>query len=184
MRPKALRTFERFYLCSIAASAISFLISPPIANEKLSAFAIYTILLIILSLFVLLCLMVARIGSRIAKWILVGNFILTVLQLFRTQQPALPDYAMAFPIASIALQGIAIWFLFKPEARNWKSEKSHKTLSIVGNAIIDLGLLAFLGGQIWIGLTSTPEAFYFWVPFLVIVLFFRFRQTKARWVKA
>jgi len=184
MRPNALRDFERFYLCSIAASAISFLIWPPTANEKLSAFTIYAILLISLSLLTLLCLLVSRFGSRLAKWILFGNFLLTVLQLFRTQQSALPDYAMAFPIVSIALQGFAIWFLFKPEARNWRSEGANKTLSVIGNAIIDLGLLAFLVGQIWIGLTSTPEAFYFWVPFLVVVLFFRLRQAKARWVRA
>jgi len=46
---------------------------------------------------------------------------------------------------------------------------------------IDLLLLAALAGFVFVGLTRDSNAFVVWVPFLSVVLYFRVKQTRARW---
>ena len=46
---------------------------------------------------------------------------------------------------------------------------------------IDLLLLTTLIGFVFVGLTRDPNAFVVWVPFLSVALYFRVKQTRARW---
>jgi len=49
------------------------------------------------------------------------------------------------------------------------------------HAGIDALLVIFLGFFIYVGLTADFNAFYFWVPFLAFVAWFRLKQAKQRW---
>ena len=53
--------------------------------------------------------------------------------------------------------------------------------SVVFNGVIDLFLLSYILFLFLFGITEDISQFYFWIPFLVFVLFVRFKQTKERW---
>jgi len=63
----------------------------------------------------------------------------------------------------------------------WESmSRNEKTFAIV-NGTVDLFLCAFLLLFVWVGLTTDPYTFAFWVPFLAVILFFRWKQMRSRW---
>jgi len=49
------------------------------------------------------------------------------------------------------------------------------------HAGIDALLLIFLGFAVYVGLTTDFNIFFFWVPFLGVVAWFRWKQAKHRW---
>lgn len=49
------------------------------------------------------------------------------------------------------------------------------------NAAIDALLVIFLGAMAYVGLAADPGAFYFWMPFLGIIAWARWKQMKRRW---
>lgn len=46
---------------------------------------------------------------------------------------------------------------------------------------IDIMLLFFFAAAIVTGLTKDINTFFFWIPFLAFILWFRFKQARKRW---
>ena len=81
-----------------------------------------------LALVVLLILLISRRGSEIAKWI----FLLLFVAGLAIMAPAIPDILSRgqiglLQLAQIAVQALALYFLFTPESRAWFKEKRLRT---------------------------------------------------------
>ena len=63
----------------------------------------------------------------------------------------------------------------------WRQMSLREKVFALLNLPVDTLLLLFLLGMIWIGTTSDPFAYVFWIPFLMFVLFMRFKQAAHRW---
>jgi hypothetical protein len=46
---------------------------------------------------------------------------------------------------------------------------------------LDAAILLFLVAAIYVGATGQAAAFFFWVPFLAVLAWLRFRQARERW---
>ncbi len=58
---------------------------------------------------------------------------------------------------------------------------SAEQISASFHAIVDSFLVIFLLFGVWIGFTSDPYVFFFWVPFLAFVAWRRLGQLRERW---
>lgn len=63
----------------------------------------------------------------------------------------------------------------------WELMSPSERVYAVWNGSADFVLLVFLIAAVRVGATTDPNAFVFWVPFLSIALFFRFKQMRTRW---
>jgi len=64
---------------------------------------------------------------------------------------------------------------------SWESmSRGERNLAIL-NGIVDLFVCIFFLAEIQVGLTSDLYTFAFWVPFLAVILFFRWKQMRSRW---
>lgn len=118
MRPESITWFERLYLGSLAVGVVNLLL----ARDEVPAIYATAVLLIFAAMFaltLLLVLLVSRKGSRVAKWVLVGLFAISLLGLV---PGFLGDEAAGFAwndwVAWI-MTAAATGLLFTPSAREW-----------------------------------------------------------------
>ena len=138
LRPTSITNFERCYLGSIALgfiilaltwnSQLALLARNP-ATAQLSGGAIYgsllTGLVIGAVVAILLWYFAARRASVVAKWIIVVFFAFGVLSLLNSLSKGMvpPGLGGVLTIANIVLQGVAVWMLFKPDAKAWFADR-------------------------------------------------------------
>lgn len=63
----------------------------------------------------------------------------------------------------------------------WRQMSGREKMFALVNLLVDTLLFLFLLGMVWIGAARDPYAYVFWVPFLMFVLFMRFKQAGQRW---
>jgi hypothetical protein len=129
MKPESIRRFDLFFLASLALLAVGFLISfdgtvasiqAQTAAKGLQVGSGFTIGLFaaVLAINLLLWFFVSRKGATIAKWLLVLLLVIDLVGL-----PALVSGGLTAPrmisLLRIALEAVAIAFLFKSDAKAW-----------------------------------------------------------------
>lgn len=136
-RPLSIVWFERCYLGATAVGLVNIALSwqsslqrmaeNPAAAQLGESFG-KTILLVGSAIAIVIPLTLwfftARKRSTVTKWIIVAFFALGVLSIFReamtgTLQPGLTGILM---IVAFVLNGVAVWQLFRPDARAWFGE--------------------------------------------------------------
>ena len=129
MRPESIRKFDLFYLGSIALSLVVVFLGYDSALQQAQAQAagsgvevgsgmLVGSLAFGLLLALLLWYLTSRKGFAIAKWILVLLFLLGLVGLPGAFAGGLTTLEI-ISLAGTALQAIAIWYLFQPDASAW-----------------------------------------------------------------
>ncbi|WP_109355348.1 hypothetical protein [Sphingorhabdus sp. EL138] len=127
MRPTSIIRFERFYLGALALglvgnvfnwnNAISMLETDPSTAAMGPGFLVFSIAFgLVISL--LLWFLAARKAVGVAKWIITVFFGFGLISVpFSFNQ--LSGLAIATSMVTIALQAIAVYMLFRPDAKKW-----------------------------------------------------------------
>ena len=129
MRPKSIIMFERLFLASLLLGLLNFglsyrdaaaLVANDAGAQKLGLGPGFLIGIMIVSyaIYLLLWFLIARMGSNVAKWILVVLTAIGVLSAL----PALTgawDVTLALSLAVYALEILALAYLFKPDSKTW-----------------------------------------------------------------
>lgn len=136
MRPQSIVRFEQAYLGSVLAWGVNIAVrwqpmldsfegQPAIAGNPQMASVVQTILVVTtlfcLMLWLLLWYFTARRASEVTKWIIVALFGMSAL-LFPF---SLMSYSVvgalgtALTVVTFALNAVAVWMLFRPDARSW-----------------------------------------------------------------
>jgi hypothetical protein len=63
----------------------------------------------------------------------------------------------------------------------WKVMSFKERLFAILHALFDLMWIAMLVAMLRGGLRGDLDVFVFWVPFLAVVIYFRFKQARERW---
>lgn len=132
-KPDSIRKFDLFYLGSLALGAVNTVLSldmieasaraqmGPEMEGMVSGIAMGSLVLsIIISL--ILWFLISKMRIELIKWLLVLFLAWTAI----TLPEALGDginLAEVVALVSAALQAVAIWFLFKPDAKAWFAAK-------------------------------------------------------------
>jgi hypothetical protein len=130
MKPESIRRFDLFFLASLALLVVGFFISFDASVAAIQAETAARgaqvggsglaigLFVVVLAIELLLWFFVSRKGVSIAKWLLV---VLLIIDLFGL--PSLVSGALTAPkivsLLRIALEAVAIAFLFKADARAW-----------------------------------------------------------------
>lgn len=64
---------------------------------------------------------------------------------------------------------------------SYDAMKRGEQMSAIFHLSIDIAIFIFFVAEIIVGLTQDFNAFYFWVPFLAVILWIRFKQARQRW---
>ncbi len=127
-RPASIISFERLYLGSLALGAVSTAMNwstmqAQIAADPSSAILPSWFLPVTLTVGFLIPIILwyfaARRGAVVAKWIIVVLFaigLLSIPSLFIVPNPILIKLLSG---VNFVLQAIAVWMLFKPDAKQW-----------------------------------------------------------------
>ena len=133
MQPESIRKFTLFYLGSLVVSLVATVInydqvSQSVARQSGAAGAELGSGVVIASMvfgaavMLLLWYLVARKGFAIAKWIVVGFFLVSLYGLFGVLRGGI-SASDALGLISFALQAVAMYFLFQPDAKVWFSRE-------------------------------------------------------------
>lgn len=131
MKPASIRRFDLFFLASLALLVAGFFVSFDATVETLRAqtaaqglqlgggFAI-GLFVVVLAIDLLLWFLVSRKGASVAKWLLV---VLLIIDLFGLPSLLTGELsaAKALSLLRIALEAVAIAFLFQGDAKAWFS---------------------------------------------------------------
>lgn len=180
--PPSIVNFERLYLGGLVIALISLSWVQP--NGHLGYDALIGIMVTFTLLMAGLGLMASRGRSTIAKWLVTAMFALSLTNSSSFFAGTASAEIMSLSALFLLAHAIAIALLFTRTSRDWFSQGSTAFASLIGNAIVDLGLLAAFCAFIWVGLVKDGNAFVIWVPGLAILLFFRAKQMIARWKRA
>lgn len=133
MRPSSIVRFDRLYLASIAVGLIGNILEWPLTMARLAenpdtaalgstaTVAAGGMIAIGVAIALLLWFFIARRGSNVAKWILVVFTVFAIGSLavgFSTGAVIL-DAGGIVRIVAVALQTVAVFFLFRPDAAAW-----------------------------------------------------------------
>ncbi|MXO60420.1 hypothetical protein GRI89_12820 [Altererythrobacter salegens] len=129
MKPESIRKFDMFYLGSLAISVVSIivgydaLVAEVAAEGEASGMAlgqVWAIGAVVIGLAISLLLWWLTSSKRlsIAKWIIVLFFVLGLIGLPGTLADGLTMLEI-IGLVSVAAQATAIWYLFRPDAKEW-----------------------------------------------------------------
>ena len=133
-RPASIVNFERCYLGSLVLGFVTLafswnaqmaMLQRNPATAQLGGGALYGSLLFGLVVGAVITLVLwyfaARRGSVVAKWIIVVFFAFGVLVLLNSlsKGTVTPGLGGVLTIANTVLQAVAVWMLFKPDAKAW-----------------------------------------------------------------
>jgi F0F1-type ATP synthase membrane subunit c/vacuolar-type H+-ATPase subunit K len=139
MRPASIILFERLYLGAIGIGLINAALSwsqtqammanPEVNPAGFGTGFILTTMAFSVAIPLLLWYFIARRGSNIAKWILVVLFGIGLIMMLATLGGAAAPSGLSLIITLVitALQGVAIFMLFKPDAVAWLSSGTGPT---------------------------------------------------------
>jgi len=132
-RPTSIVNFERCYLGSVVVGLIASLfnwhdaqslVAVQRANQMIGSWYMPAMLAVGIVIELLLWYFVARRGSTVAKWIVVVFFVFScfglVTGLAGHRYPT--GIAGVLSIVGFVLDAIAVWLLFKPDAKAWFGE--------------------------------------------------------------
>jgi hypothetical protein len=131
MRPRSITLFETLSLAAVALGALTLaltwnaLMASVYASIRGAGIepAVVILSVLYIGLLVLLILLTSRRASVIAKWlftaIIVGELVMTVPGLPAMARGGLIGWAQ---IVQLAIQLVALWFLFVPASRAWLRE--------------------------------------------------------------
>lgn len=133
MRPSSIVRFDRLYLASIAVGLIGNILEWPLTMARLSenpdtaalgstaAVAAGGMIAVGVVIALLLWFFIARRASTVAKWILVVFTVFAVgsLLLGFSSGAVILDAGGIVRIVAVALQTVAVAFLFRPDAAAW-----------------------------------------------------------------
>ncbi len=132
MRPESIVNFERFYVAGIVVGLINTVVSwndmqAEVASDAAVAHMGTGVLVATVGFTFLIQLLfwylIARRASNIAKWIMIVLFVVGLLFIIPMLFGSIPvsggTIGLLFTLAITALQGYAIYFLFKPDAVAW-----------------------------------------------------------------
>ena len=138
VRPVSIINFERCYLGRVALgflalaltwnTQVAMLTRNP-ATAQLGGGALYgsllTGLVIGAVIAILLWYFAARRASVVAKWIIVVFFAFGVLSLLNSLSKGviLPGLGGVLTVTNTVLQAVAVWMLFKPDAKAWFADR-------------------------------------------------------------
>ncbi|CAN5683397.1 hypothetical protein BH11PSE6_BH11PSE6_26870 [soil metagenome] len=136
-RPKSIVMFERCYLAAFAISLVSTVLLWSSLNEQFGAqelllggWFLPTVTVIGFAIPLLLWYFIALRGSDVAKWIATALVALgvagTIFSLALGRYT--PNAAGLLGLVRVALQIVAIWFLFRPDTRVWFGGKPQATV--------------------------------------------------------
>lgn len=125
MRPQSIVNFERIYILSIILSIVAAFVGwdTMMANPAVQRFGpnfVWITEAVSLIIMLLLLYFIARRASVVAKWIFVILFLLGLIG-FLMQLGTLFQTGILgiIQIVQIVLQAIAVYLLFRPDARAW-----------------------------------------------------------------
>ncbi len=120
MRPRAIVTFERLFLLSIALSAAMLAVEPNVGVGPLGAGAVLVIKVVGILLSAGLLLWASRGRSRVAQWVLAALTVLGVLGVL-SELTALEPLGRSFWLGLLGtvLQAAAVVASFTEPARAW-----------------------------------------------------------------
>ena len=127
MRPKTIVAFERIYLLTLLIGVFQAIIGWRQAIALASPGFVVTIQAVAFGLILALVLWVSRGRSKVAKWIMVGLFVLGLPGTFVSFRSGM---TLGWPILTLSqtiMQVVALGLLFTPSARAWLSRKSDLT---------------------------------------------------------
>lgn len=133
MRPSSIVRFDRLYLASIAIGLIGNILEWPITMARLAenpdtaalgssaAVAAGGMIAVGVLIALLLWFFIAQRASTVAKWILVVFTVFAVgsLLLGFSSGAVILDTGGIVRIVAVALQAVAVFFLFRPDAAAW-----------------------------------------------------------------
>ena len=115
-RPRSILMFERLYLLAIVMEFTDIMLdlssAPPLVSQLWVRIAAVLVSL-------LLVLLASRRRQRIAGLILAALFVVGLPMVATALQPGEPLEASVLVLVQIALQAVALLFLFKPASREW-----------------------------------------------------------------
>ena len=136
MRPNAIRWFDRLMLAVFALSVLGGALNYPAARAQLAANAasarlgsgfLIGIMAFTLGIILLFWYLIARRASNVAKWIWIVLFVIGLAMLpsslGRMVQTDLGPVKAMLGVINTVLQGVAIFMLFRPDARAWFAAK-------------------------------------------------------------
>lgn len=120
MRPRAIVTFERLFLLSIALSAVMLVVEPGGPAGPISAGAVRIVSVVLILISAGLVLWASRGRSRVAQWMLAAFTIVGVLGML-SELTALEPLGRSFWLGLVgtALQAAAVVASFTERARAW-----------------------------------------------------------------
>ena len=131
MQPESIRKFTLFYLGSLAVWLVTTFLQYDAllseaeaqmggANADLGNAAVVVSIAAWAAIMLLLWYLVARKGYAIAKWIVVLLFLFNVFAMFGIAAGglSLPEIIV---LVSFVLQAVAVFYLFRPDAKAWFS---------------------------------------------------------------
>ena len=134
MQPKSIQRFDMVYLASLAVYAGGFFLgyddTVALTRQQYAeagldvdpSMWVAISFVVILAVSLLLWWLVSSKGSNVAKWILTVFFglgLLAIAYSFSTGAAGPLTIATGLSLLSTALSGVAIFFLFKPDAKAW-----------------------------------------------------------------
>ena len=136
MRPNAIRWFDRLMLAVFALSVLGGALNYPAARAQLASNAasarlgsgfLIGIMALTLGIILLFWYLIARRASNVAKWIWIVLFVIGLAMLpsslGRMVQTDLGPVKETLGLINAVLQGVAIFMLFRPDARAWFAAK-------------------------------------------------------------
>jgi hypothetical protein len=132
-RPVSIVNFERCYLGGVAVGLIASLmnwhnmqslVAVQRANAMIGSWYLPTTLAIGVLIPVILWYFAARRASTVAKWIIVIFFAFSCIGLLMgiAGHNYPPGFAGFLSVAAFVLNAIAVWLLFRPDAKAWFGE--------------------------------------------------------------
>jgi hypothetical protein len=127
-RPQSIVNFERSYLGAMVVGLLSSAFNWSLIRGQVAATPGASILpswfmpvtiLVSLAINLLLWYFAARKGAVVAKWIIVVFFVLSLVGLPGMFSGIMPMRVVIFAIVSFLLNAIAVWMLFRPDAKAW-----------------------------------------------------------------
>jgi len=133
MRPQSIKMFDYLLLGSLALGVVSFVFSfgdtmevlrsdPAVAQTGLGAGFAIGIFAFSTGITLLLWFLISRMRSKIAKWILIAFTVLGIIML-PGSLAQMPSVAMIASVVITVMQVAAIYFLFRPDAKDWLDRK-------------------------------------------------------------
>jgi hypothetical protein len=128
-RPQSIIWFERCFLASIALGALNTAMSWSRVRDLVAAtegaailpsWFLPVTLIVGIGINLLLWYFAARRSATVAKWVIVVFFGLSVLSIARALMSGIvPPTLNIFAGVAFVLQAVAVWMLFRPDAKAW-----------------------------------------------------------------